>query len=193
MASGIRIKDNTEGDVLVLTPDLFTVVSAGRAAMPASGTSTETYGVNIDLPGTVLYKEADIGVIATAFELNIDALLLVAEAGTPNYDAYAIEWAMHDDTFDFFTRNDTTGVMTTWNPAADEGDDEAYDSILSIYPVALWDKRNATTFTSINIFAGMCYEVYDKSASAYIKAYALGSQGVEHVDYAVHVRNYSEL
>jgi hypothetical protein len=51
----------------------------------------------------------------------------------------------------------------------------------------------AAKFTSVRLFVVMCYEVYDQSATAFKTVYAIGSQGVEQADYAIYMRNYSEI
>ena len=184
--AGIRIREASAETTLLLTPDILSVVSFGRVDMPAAIVANK-YGLIISLPGTPLYKEESLSLLATPFELNIDVLAYY-------YDyvdgEYAVSWFMHD-TFTFYTRNESTGVMTEWTP--DVSDPTDYDSIISIYPVAFWDKLGATTFSEMRIFAAMCYEVYDTSASTFIKVYTIGSEGVEQVDYAVYARDYTEI
>jgi hypothetical protein len=147
---GIRIKDALTKDTLLLTPDLFTVISSGRGDMPA-GLDGNKYGLEITLPGTQLYSENSIAVLATPFELNIDVHIYYFDYVDGEY---AVSWFMHD-TFTYYTRNEATGVMTPWT--ADMGGSTVYDSILSIYPVAFWDKLGAVSFSKIRIFAAMCY------------------------------------
>lgn len=178
----IRITD-TDGDVLLLTPDLMSIVSAGRAAMPSSLNGDDTYGIDIDLPGSDVVDEEDVGIIAMSFVINIDLYLI----HTNFYNQmYANSFCMND-TFTFYTRNESTGVMTPWTPVKTAGSE---DACVAAYPVAFWDKMGETTFTEVRIFAATCYIVYDQSAGAYIKVYSIYTQGVENVDYAVYVRKY---
>jgi len=179
---GIKIVD-VGGDALLLTPDMITIISAGRSAMPAGLNGDNTYGLNIDLPGTAAIAETSLGVIALSFIMNINLLLNV----TTSIGVYSTSWCMNSS-YTFYTRNEATGVLSTWTPGT--GDATNYDACLAAYPIAFWDKRGAITFTSINIFAATCYEVYDQSASAYIKVYSIASQGVENVDYAIYLKKY---
>lgn len=181
---GMRIKDKA-GNTLLLTPDLHTIVSSGRVSMPVGLNGDGTYGLNIDLPGTGSYDEDDLGILATGFILAYDVQLfdLVLDG------MHGISWFMHN-TFTFYTRNETTGVMTVWTP--DLSAPANYDAILSVYPICFWEKKNYTTFTAVTIFAAMCYEVYDQSAGQFIKVYAIGPQGIEQIDYAVYARRYHE-
>ena len=180
----MRIKDKA-GNTLLLSPDIHTIVSSGRVSMPVALNPDNTYGLNIDLPGVGSYDEDDLGVLATGFILAYDVQLfdLVLDG------MHGISWFMHDS-FTFYTRNETTGVMTVWVP--DLSSPAAYDAILSVYPICFWEKKNFTTFTSVTIFAAMCYEVYDQSVGAFIKVYAIGTQGIEQIDYAVYARRYKE-
>jgi hypothetical protein len=81
--------------------------------------------------------------------------------------------------------------MTVWTP--DLSTPAAYDAILSIYPICFWDKGAAAAFSAVRIFAASCYEVYDQSAGAFIKVYAIGTQGIERINYAVYARRYKEI
>ena len=178
---GIKVVDSA-GDTILLTPEMTTIVSAGRSAMPSGLNGDNTYGLNIDLPGTAAIAEASLGVLAFSFIINIDLLVNI----TSGTGLYSTSWCMNDS-YTFYTRNESTGVLSAWTPAGSAPD---YDAIVAAYPVAFWDKRGATTFTSINIFAATCYEVYDQSATGYIKVYSIYTQGVENVDYTIYLRKY---
>lgn len=184
MAYGIRIKDSS-GNTLLVTSDLSFIISAGRQTMPNSLNGDNTYGVDIDLPGTDDYPEAGIGTIADSFRVNIDLTLYNLDY----YGIYAQSWFLNNS-FTFYTRNEANGVMTTFTP--DKSTATAYDGVLAVYPRAMWDKMGASTFTNVRLFAATCYEAYDQSASAFIKAYTIGSQGVENTDYAISLRRYVE-
>lgn len=183
---GIRITDPETSNTLLLTPDIYSIVSSGRISMPDTLRGDGTYGVEIDLPGTPAYNESCIGVLLSSFILNVDVQLYILDDG----GSYGISWYMHD-TFTYYTRDEETGVLTEWVP--DLSSPTAYDSILAIYPVAFWDKMRATEFTAVRLFAAMCWEIYDQSASVFRKVYSIGSEGVEQVDYMVALRNYTEI
>lgn len=185
MSYGIQILD-ASGNGLTLNSNMQSIVSSGRLTMPSSLNGDNTYGTNITLPGSAAYAESDIGVIVFPFGLNINAHLYLL-----NVDgSYRPSWFMNS-AYTYYTRNPSTGVLSSWSPDMSGG--TSFDSLISVYPVAFWDKLGASTFTAIRIFAAMCYEVYDQSASTYIKVYAVGSQGVEKVDYCISTRHYTEI
>jgi len=178
---GIRISD-TSGNTLLLTPELQSIVSSGRTAMPNSLNPDNTYGIDIDLPGTDSIAQDSLGVLASSFIMNIN---LTFDTYTV-LETYAYNWIMAN-AYTFYTRNDTTGVMTVWTPGTVE---PAFDSCLSVYPVAFWDKLGQTSFTAIRIFAATRYVVYDWSTVSYKYVYSIGNQGVENVDYAIYMKKY---
>ena len=185
MAFGMRIAD-TAGHTLLLTPDIHTIVSSGRVSMPVGLNGDGTYGLNIDLPGLGSYADVDVGVLATpismAYDVQITDLVLDGMHG--------ISWFMHDN-FLLYTRNESNGVMTRWYPNLSTP--AAYDAILSLYPICFWDKGGATAFTAVRIFAASCYEVYEQASGNFIKVYAIGTQGIEKINYAVYARRYHEI
>jgi hypothetical protein len=185
MSYGIQILDSS-GNGLTLNSNMQTVVSSGRLSMPTSLNGDNTYGTDISLLGSTSYVEGDLGVIVFPFILNINAYLYMFNL----YGSYRPSWFMNS-AYTYYTRNPLTGVLSSWSPDMSGG--TSFDSLISVYPVAFWDKLGASTFTAIRIFAAMCYEVYDQSASTYIKVYAVGSQGVEKVDYCISTRHYTEI
>ncbi len=182
MSYEARIKDAT-GEILLLTADMGNIVSSGKLTMSNSLEGDNTYGEDVDLPGTGAYDEDMIGVICYSFRTNINLYLLNT---TITYCGYFDSFFMNTS-YTFYTRNPSTGVMTSWTPGSASINDR--DSVLSCYPIAFWDKMGASTFTSVRIFAATEYLVYDQSASSWINVYSIGSQGVEKVDYAVYIRN----
>ena len=185
MSYGLKIKD-TSGNELLITPDIISLYDGGRAAMPASGSSGSTYenAVDITPSGENSYNEEDIGVLADSFVMNIDLTLYNL---TVDSSFYIQSWFVNDSS-SFFTRNESTGVITTWTP--NKSSPTNYDGLLSVYPIAFWDKRGASTFDNIDIFAGTSYLVYDQSATTYRTVYTVGSEGVENVDYVIFLKHY---
>ncbi len=185
MAYGIRIKD-ASANTLLITANLSFIYSSGRNSLPNSLNGDNTYGSDIDLPGDSAFSETNLSVITTPRSINIDLTLY-----NVNIDgSYAQSWYMNNS-FSFYTRNESTGVMTTFTP--DKSAATAYDGVLGIYPRTLWDKMGATTFTNIRLFGAPCYEIYDQSATAFKQVYAIGStQGIDKVDYAVCLRRNVE-
>jgi hypothetical protein len=184
MVYGIRIKD-TSGNILLLTPEISYIQSSGRVTMSNSLNDDDTYGTDIDLPGTISYGETSLGALVGSFRINIDLTLY-----NLNYNGhYAQSWFLNNAST-FYTRNESTSVMTTFTP--DKSAATAYDGVLSVYPRAFFDKIGATTFTAVRLFAATCYEAYDQSATAFVKVYTIGSQGVEKSDYAVYLSRFTE-
>lgn len=182
MAYGAKVK-SAAGKTLTLTPELISIISSGRSSMPSGLNPDNTYGLNIDLPGTAAIAAASLGVICKAFLINIDLSL---HRTIFDSQSYAGSFCMNNS-YTFYTRNEATGVLTSWTPDVSAGNE---DAVQSAYPVCFWDKRGATTFTSINIFAATCYRVYDQNVGAYIKVYSIYTQGVEKVDYAIYMKKY---
>jgi len=182
---GMRIRDAL-GSTLLLTPDIHTIVSSGRVSMPVGLNGDGTYGLNIDLPGTGSYAAEDIGVVIAPFVVSY-----IAHITDLVYNgAHGITWFASGDVT-LYTRNESTGVMSVWVPNLSTP--AAYDPILSVYPACFWDEGAAGAFTAVRLFAAVCYEVYDTSASAFIKAYAISTAGVSSINYAVYARRYKEV
>lgn len=181
MDYGLRIKDMS-GNTILLTADLSFIHSAGRNSMPSSLSGDNTYGSDIDLPGSSAFTEANLSMIAVPRSMNIDLTLVNVDVD----GFYAQSWFMNNS-FTFYTRNESTGVMTVFTP--DKSATTAYDGVLGVYPRTIWDKMGAVTFTACRLFAAMCYELYDQSASAFKQAYAIGAtQGIVKADYIISLR-----
>lgn len=185
MAYGSKVKD-VSGNELMITPAILSIFEGGREAMPASGSSGSTYGKTVDITpdGESAYAEIDIGVLADSFVMNID---LTVYNLSVDAEFWMQSWFANNSS-SFFTRNESTGVITTWTP--NKTSPTNYDGLLSVFPIAFWDKRGASTFSNIEIFAGTSYLVYDQSAAAYKTVYTVGSQGVENVDYVIFLQHY---
>ena len=179
MTYGLKVKD-ASGNTCVLTPDVKNIVSSGTVLAPLVLRPDATYGVNIDLPGTTAYSENDIGV------------LVAVRKWTPSsYQVAWVDWSLDPKQWsvarwlyyggNYWTRNDATGVMTTF------AEEEFKDTFYNFHPIAFWDKMGATTFTMIRLFAGVVYYVYDRSESSYIKVYHLGL--ITYIDYVIYLRN----
>lgn len=185
MAYGLKVKD-TSGNELIITPDIISLYDGGRAAMPTSGTNGQTYEKAIDITpdGESAYAEADIGVLADSFVMNIDLTLYNLSVDD---EFWMQSWFLNNSS-SFFTRNESTGVLSTFTP--DKSTATAYDGLLSVYPIAFWDKRGASTFSNVNIFAGTSYLAYDQSTTTHKTVYTVGSQGIENVDYVIFLKHY---
>jgi hypothetical protein len=190
MIYGLKVK-NASGDELLVTPGIISLYDGGRESMPTSGTNGQTYEKQIDITpdGESAYAEEDIGVLADSFIMNIDLLLQnTSVTGDNASNTWYMQSWFFNNSYNFFTRNESTGILSTWTPNKTSETD--YDGLLSVFPSCFWDKRGASTFSNINIFAGTCYLGYDQSASAYKTVYTVGSEGVENVDYVIFLRRY---
>jgi len=182
MAYGFKVR-NVLGNTCVLTPDVKSIISAGTVYMPGFlwGTvGSYTFGVNIPLPGTTAYSENDIGV-----------LVKVRNYIFTNYNVTPIDWGLSPKQWSyarwlyyggsFWTRNDSTGVVTGFD------EEQFHDTFYNCHPVAFWDKMGNTTFNYVRLFASTVFEIYDESASSYLKVYRLGT--VTDIDYVIYLRN----
>jgi hypothetical protein len=150
---GVRLTDKTNLK-LILTPDVGTVVSAGRIAMPAGLNADGTYGVDIDLPGTDPIPASKISVLVIPTRPVIHAISSQYISGATFY--YNTMYA--DSGSAYYSRNDSTGVMTSWAAGArTAGDKTTWNPILAVSPVAFWDKMGQTEFTKVRLFAGAAY------------------------------------
>lgn len=69
---GIKVIDPS-GDSLVLTPSIGNIISAGTITMPAGLNVDNTYGSDIDLPGTDAIAKENIEVFVQATKINFQA------------------------------------------------------------------------------------------------------------------------
>ena len=185
MAYGLRVSDQ-DGYSIEVTSEMISIVAAGRISTPSGLDSGNIYGNDIDLPGTNSYSEDEIAVIAGSFITNFDIHLYYLSG-----DDYNIASFYMNNTDTYYTRNESTGVLTQFTPG-NRSSSTAYDSILALYPFAFWDKMGDTTFTSVRIFSAATHYIYDYSTSSYKYVYSLGTDGVENVDYSIYLRHYNE-
>lgn len=154
MAYGIRLRD-TSGNTFTMTPDAMTIVSAGSVSMPAGLNVDNTYGVDIDLP-TSNIPVANIGVLVSPRVSTGSSSVIYTRYIDGSTLYYTTFYAFSASTF--YTRNDTTGIMTAWSAGNRTANSKStWNPILSIYPIAFWDKMGATTFTKIRLFAATAH------------------------------------
>lgn len=151
MSYGLKLY-NTSGQNKIITPDDATVIAAGSTTMSNSLEGDNTYGEDIALGAT--YNESDLSVLVVprrpSYNVTYNRYI---DGGTLYYNTFYL-----DSTKTYYTRNTSTGVMTsfsagnktvnvknTWNP------------VLSVFPIAFWDKKGATTFSNIRLFAATAY------------------------------------
>jgi len=187
---GLKVYNPTDlTKFTVLTPKLATVISSGRITMSDSLNDDDTYGTNIDLPGTGAIPIADIGVLI--FPVEHTHKITSIQLDITGDGTYLQNIGYMDDAQTYYEHNKTTGEMTVWTAGdltVTDGDE--FDHIAAIFPVAFWDIMGGTTFTSIQLFAATCYLIYDTSASSYKKVYTIGADGVSKSDYIITLKNY---
>ena len=152
MAYGIKIH-SASGDTKIITPDDGTIIAADTVTMPNDLNSGDnTYGEDISLGGT--YSEDEISVLVSPGRPVYNALYSRFVDGTTFY--YNTFYLNSADTY--YTRDDATGVMTAYTAGnKTTGSKSTYNPILSVFPVAFWDKMGETSFTNVRLFAATAY------------------------------------
>ena len=177
MVYGLRVKD-TIGNAAIITPKISNIISSGTTAMPTALKGDTTYGVDIDLPGTDSYRIEDVGVqIRIRYSTYSFSGLTIGD----DEGGYGFERFVYVTGTTYYTRNVATGAMTAWVPV------QYTDSLYNSYPIAFWDTLGDLTFTSIRLFAAMCYLCYDASASTYKQVYTIDD--VKLIDYVIYLKN----
>lgn len=149
---GIRLTD-VAGKKTVIKPEHTTVIAAGTTAMPSGLKADNTYGVDIDLPASNI-PVADLGVIVIPHSPTKNVIYTRYLSG--GNVVYTSHYA--DSSSSYYTRNDSTGVLTAWSAGARTADDkDTWNPILGCYPIAFWDKMGASTFTKVRLFAATAY------------------------------------
>jgi len=179
---GIIVKD-TSGNVVKLTPDIANVVSAGVLTMPSGLVDTNKYYGSIDLPGSDPISVSNIGYVESIYIHRFRLHATVAEHPTGRYMINFFA----DDAYTNYTKNLSTGVMTTWTPGdvSDLDDASKCDGVFCINSIGYWEKFGASSVTDVKIFAAMMYHVYDGGDSAFKDAYLIYTNGINEVTYAI--------
>ena len=185
---GLRVSDSA-GNSSVITPKVGTIISSGRATLSNSLETDNTYGKDIDLPGTAAIPQANISVLIVPVNFTYK---ITGKTNTISGHTQRIGYM--DSAQTYYKHAKSTGVMTSWTAGNLTAKTTAtYDHICAMFPVAFWDLKGGTTFTAVRLFAATCYLAYDSSASAYIKVYSIGSDGVSEIDYVVSIKNWDYL
>ena len=197
MTYGLKIKD-AEGRTIKITPLLSSIVSSGLYNMPTSLNADNTYGFDIDLPGTNPIPMSNIVVLVSPLYWDYTGYLFNIDAGASGFmkDWYALSTAT------YYTMNAETTVMTQWEAGDCRYNDVNYwDKHFTTLPVTLWLTQfgqvsaNSSTYNSIRIFGGVLNSFQDRSANLGVIAYNLygvpsSSAGVSSVSVAVIISNW---
>jgi hypothetical protein len=185
MGRGLRVSD-ADGNKSTLTTSVWTVISSGVVAMPSGLNGDNSYGVDIDLPGSSAIPFEDISVLVMPRNFK---WVITNKSHTLSGYTQNIGYMNSAKTY---YKHSGAGVMTSWAAGnLTVKTPGTYDHIASIYPVAFWDHFNNTTFTKIRLFAGTCYLVYDSSAAEYIRVFSIYTDGVPEVDYSIAMKKYN--
>ena len=183
MGYGLKVYD-TSGNSSNITVKIGKILESGSLTMSNSLEVDNTYGEDIALGAT--YDRDEIGVIAypTKFAFKASIITLGWSDGSYPFNWYA------DSNATYYTKNSTTGVMTSWSAGAmTSGTANTWDGMASVFPLASWDYPDSTTtFSNVRIWAAMAHIVYDASTTSTKAVYTVGSSGVEEVQYIVFLR-----
>ncbi len=163
-----------DGKEKIVSPDDATILAAGSLTMSNSLEGDNTYGEDVALGGT--YDEDEISVLAVP-RRPVYAVNYTRFIDTTLY--YATFYL--DSTKTYYTRNTATGVMTSFSAGAKTpGSKNTWNSVLSIFPVAFWDKKGASTFSSVRIYSATAYLIRDPAVDTNfsLAGSASGSGGI---------------
>lgn len=174
----------TDGKYSNITVKIGEILDSGSKTMSNTLEGDNTYGEDIALGAT--YDRDEIGVIVYPTKFSFKASIATLGWST---GAYPFCWYA-DSTATYYTKNATTGVMTSWSAGAmTPGTANTWDGMGSAFPLASWDYPDSqTTFSNVRIWAAMAHIVYDASAADFKAVYTIGNVGVEEVQYMVFLR-----
>lgn len=192
---GLKIKD-ASGNTCVITPELGTVISAGRVTMPTGLVDTNKYYTSIDLPGSDNIAFSNLTVLATA----VDWTPRVYQTYLPGAVIGDYFWSfVLDDNYTYYTKNESTGILSTYTVGDRTfGDPDEWHLAISAFPIVYWEKLGATQGTDIKIFAATCYPLVvctdgvgqdiDDSNNF---VYSIYTNGVTTIDYMIILKRYN--
>jgi len=189
---GLKIKDGSS--INVLTPEIGTIISCGTVTMPNGLNGDGTYGLDIDLPGTDAIPVSNIGVFLLphgSITWEAYGAGLGWASGDPASTMRYIPSIYLDDDNTYYTKDSTTGVMTTFTPGSHTASTPStWDVINSIFPIVGWD-RVGETLTSVRLWAATCYIIVD-GLSEMKAVYSVGNTGgITSVDYAIFLKEWN--
>lgn len=166
---GLRIRD-TSGNTIKITPLVGSIITAGLVNSPTSLNDDNTYGFDIDLPGTSDIPLANLAVIAQPRDWGWTGYVFSIGFGSPavyTKNFYALSTAT------YYTMG-VDGIMTAWTAGnCTSGDTTTWDPLLSAWAVSTWMVEDDDLYTSIRIFPATANLIYDASESTAITAYNL--------------------
>lgn len=167
---GLQIKDSY-GRVIKITPLVSSIIASGLYTSPTSLNIDNSYGLDIDLPGTTPIPFSNLTVLSEPVSWNFNATLF-SITFTGGY--YCENWYASSD-FTYYRMN-SEGIMSVWVAGALEYNNiNSWDKLIFTFPVVWWLPQASPSglFTSIRIFPGVANVIYDYSASETVVGYFL--------------------
>lgn len=192
---GIKIQDSSYFNII--KPEAITILSSGSVTMPNTLNGDGTYGYDIDLPGTESIPSSNLSVIISPTKnMNWTGLTIwnynyLSSTSNCHYfpNSYLYSY------YNYYTKNDTTGVMTSFTPGVPylsgtySTSQSQYDAIVSIFPIVGWD-RLTDNLTSVRLFAATCYIIAD-GLETFKAVYSIGNTGgITDVNYSIFLKEY---
>jgi hypothetical protein len=176
---GLEVYD-TEGNNSFILPDISSIISAGTITMPDTLNSDNTYGVDIELPGTEYIDTKNIGVITQARDFNWKTKIEIL-----SYDSGNKFWGTFfgDSAITYYQKN-SDATMTSWTAGnMTPGTQSTYNPVINISRLTCWD-RFATSIKKVRLFAALFYTFLKtitggaSSYSLYARDYGFTTSGV---------------
>ena len=169
MAYGLRIRD-ADGNTVKITPIVGSIVAAGIYNSPVALNPDDTYGFNIDLPGTEDIPFANLAVIAIPRQWGWGMTVYTIGFGDPA--VYTVNfYAKAANTYYVMAGDGSMSVWTAGNLTSD--DPNTWDGLLTVWAVTEWMTEADDLYKTIRIFPAAINLIYDYSASAGVIAYNL--------------------
>lgn len=183
-----------DGATCVLTPEIGTIISAGRIAMPSGLIDTNKYYATVALPATI--PVADLAVLITPVKWTMRVFRDYSRGSS----AFQVQSKVLHNSYSFYTKNLSTGVLTS-APAGDRtlADPSKWHNVISAFPLCYWEILGASSVSDIKIFAATCYcttITTDTSGTPTVNTqdefrYSLYTDGVETVDYMIICKKFN--
>ncbi len=182
---GLKIRDSS-GNIIHVTPEVSTLVSAGSPYVPTTLRPDNTFGINVKLPGLSNFDETDIGIVANIRKWSPTLSLVEVADVDPNPQQW-FYMKMINVSRTYYEYNPIDGTMSVFTPEVNK------DTIFNQHGIVFWDKPStadsANTFDTVRLFSAIILYIYDHSTTTYKKIYTLGL--LNKIDYAVFLKNLS--
>lgn len=192
---GVKVFD-INGKVCVLTPDIGTVISSGRITMPSGLVDTDKYYATVNLPDTIPIEDLSVLITPVKWTMKV-----IRQVGTSGYGDYTIQSVFLDDNYNYYSKNESTGVLTTHTAGNRTlSNPSTWHHSITAYPIVYWEQLGETDVSDIKIFAATCYctnittsTTWDLTTTSPVNQfrYSIYTSGVETVDYMIICKKYN--